>query len=77
MLIRCPLSTKHLAKMLKQILACAVLVWSLLEVNLAVEKKKHRCLKQKAGDGKKSMFDKLSAGCSFLAPHVNRNPVRL
>lgn len=52
MLIPYPLSTKYLAKMLKQILACALLVWSLLEVNLTVEKKKHRCLKQKVGDGK-------------------------
>lgn len=52
MLIPYPLSTKLLAKTLKQILASALLVWSLLEVNLTAEKKKYRCLKQKAGDGK-------------------------
>lgn len=52
MLIPYPLSTKLLAKMLKQILASALLVWSLLEVNLTVEKNTHRCLEQKAGDRK-------------------------
>lgn len=52
MLIPYPLSIKLLAKMLKQILASALLVWSLWEGNLTIEKKKHRCLKQKAGDGK-------------------------
>lgn len=56
MLIPYPLSAKLLAKMLKQILASALLVWSLLEVNLTVQKKKHRCLKQKAGDEQDKVY---------------------
>lgn len=74
MLTPYPDSTKLLAKMSKQILASALLVWSLLEVNLTVQKEKHRVPKQKEGQ---SIFGKLSAGHSYLAPQVNRNPVRL
>lgn len=46
--------------MLKRILASSFLLWLLLEVNLTVETKKRKYLKQKAGE-RHSIFDKLSA----------------
>lgn len=74
MLIPYPLSTKHLAKMLKQILACALLVWPLLEVNLTVEKKKHRCLKQKVGDRKIEHARQAICWMFFLSSTCEQKP---